>query len=277
MDLEEQAKSFIGEEDQQVETEVEPIEEPSQVDETVQDQEDIATEEVPETDELDKSEEPEVAGNKPTMVPVGTMIEERNKERDKRKAAEAELEQLKAKLEEPKEEPKAGNLDPSDPNPRANITDEDFDLLMPNEQHKLTMECVQWQQRENQRLTDIKAQQELEQRRQAQERRGLELEQQALATYTTAKMGEGFDWETVTKTGQNWLNQQDHKDIANSSDPAKTFYDLCIERCPPLRKAKASTNEPIDKQENVPKIVPDLEDEFKDDSPLGQLASSLVR
>jgi len=168
------------------------------------------------------------AAEKPQTVPVAAMLEERRKFqalRDDPEALRARLNELEGagiRTPESPAEPKPGEpLDPSDPDPYAALEPDEFPTVRQQKDHEA------WLERESIRKHTLH-----------QQRQSALLETEARQRFTAEQCGVGLDYDTVTKTGVNFLSPKDRNLILRDADPAEKLYELCIERCPALKAYK---------------------------------------
>ena len=243
-------------------------------DETEQQQEEtsVAAEDAEQTSTDDKPVEDAPA--EPQQVPLTALQEERTK-RQSFQQENLELQdklaaQEKARAEQPV---KTGPLDANDPNPTEGVDDDDYDIMTPSEQRRLTKAENDWQLRENAREAQFTQNQQLRQ-----------IDQEARQRFSDETMGKGLDFDNVVKAGKAFLTDADRLAIQRSPDPGKAAYDLCIERCPYLSRKTTTESTATNKDDEnksppaqpvQPAQAPNLSDEFKG-SGTGELADSFV-
>ena len=227
--------------------------------------------------EAEETEPEEAEAGEQKQVPLPALQEERRK----RQELQAENERLRQQLdqaplpEKPAETNTVGMTRPHGPDPYTKVDDDDLDCMSNSEQRKLQLDHEQWQREENLWIAQINQRQSL-----AAE------EAKALDRFSETAMGTGRDYDSVLKTGMNWLTPEDKQVIYRSPDPTKAAYDLCLQRCPYLAVQKPTsvvpspnkqeTDEPEPVTTKLPAGAPTLTKIFDESDELGSLADSFI-
>lgn len=179
----------------------------------------------------------EGATEEPKMVPLSALQEERAE----RQAAQRRIKELESGTSTAT--PDAGAGDPAasgdelnpwddahDLDPDLSVSDEDYDGMLPSEIRAHDRKCKSWNQRQTARRSQHSQEQQMQQ-----------IDVSGNSRFSVDAMGENLDYETVLASSKPFLTPEDLQAIADSSDIAKTAYELCCQRNPYINSTPATS------------------------------------